>query len=126
MQSFYLMRFANTVVIVAFERLRFLAVVFRENTSVSLSKELRTQPVCQLGLSTLFPFRVKNMAWEIPEISFAFPRHQTFNTSNGLYRSVHYNSINFHGCLFHSSVTHQERHPTASCCLDFDNYVVSL
>ena len=52
MQSFYLMRFANTVVIVAFERLRFLAVVFRENTSISLSKELRTQPVCQLGLST--------------------------------------------------------------------------
>ena len=73
MQSLYFMRFANTVVIVAFERLRFLSVVFRENTLVSLSKELRTQPVCQLGLSTPSPSRVKNIAWEIPEISFVFP-----------------------------------------------------
>ena len=73
MQSLYLMRLANTVVIVAFERLRFLSVVLRQNTLISLSKELRTQPVCQLGLSTPSPSRVKNIPWEIPEIVFGFP-----------------------------------------------------
>jgi len=37
------MRFANTVVIVGFERLRFLSGASEKNASVSLSKELRTQ-----------------------------------------------------------------------------------
>ena len=87
-----------------------------KNTSVSLSKELRTQPVCQLGLSTPSPSRVKNIAWKLLKFSSLFLDTKPSISSNGFCRSVHYNPINCHGCLFHLSVAF----------LDFDNYLVSL
>ena len=117
--SLYLMRFANTVVIVTFERLRFLPDVFREKYFSLIKQRIKTST----SLSTRSinsppppPSRVKNIAWKFLKFSSLFLDTRPSISSNGFCRSVHYNPINCHGCLSHLS----------DAFLDFDNYLVSL